>query len=130
MMDDWYASLAKPPWTPPAWVFGPAWTVLYCMIAVAGWRLLQRCRAMPRGARLALALFAVQLGLNLLWTPVFFGMRSPGLALVVIFPLLAAILACIWASWKVCRASALLLMPYLAWVAFASCLNAAIWWMN
>jgi benzodiazapine receptor len=127
---EWYASLAKPAWTPPPWVFGPAWTALYLMMAVAGWRLWRRRDARPREARVALVLFAVQLALNFLWTPVFFGMQAPGLALVVIFLLFAAIVATILAAWQACRTAAVLLVPYLVWVAFASALNAAIWWMN
>jgi tryptophan-rich sensory protein len=127
---EWYASLAKPAWTPPPWVFGPAWTALYLMMAVAGWRLWRRRDARPREARVALVLFAVQLALNFLWTPVFFGMQAPGPALVVIFLLLLAIAATILAAWRACRTAAVLLVPYLAWVAFASALNAAIWRMN
>ena len=127
---EWYASLAKPAWTPPPWVFGPAWTALYLMMAVAGWRLWRRRDARPREARVALVLFAVQLALNFLWTPVFFGLQAPGPALVVIFLLFAAIAATILAAWRACRTAAALLVPYLAWVAFASALNAAIWRMN
>lgn len=125
---DWYASLAKPGWTPPPWVFGPAWTVLYLLMAVVGW-ILWRGRAQPE-ARRALACFAVQLALNFAWTPAFFGLRSPGLALVIIVALLAAIAAAIVASWRASRAAAWLLVPYLAWVGFATALNAAIWRLN
>ncbi len=130
MPGDWYASLAKPAWTPPTWVFGPAWTILYAMMAVAAWRLWRRLGARPRESRRALVLFAVQLALNLSWTPVFFGMQRPDLALVVILFLWVAIAATIVAAWKACRTAAALLVPYLAWVTFATALNAAIWRLN
>ena len=130
MPGDWYASLAKPAWTPPTWVFGPAWTILYAMMAVAAWRLWRRLGARPRESRRALVLFAVQLALNLSWTPVFFGMQRPDLALVVILVLWAAIAATIVAAWKACKTAAALLVPYLAWVTFATALNAAIWRLN
>ena len=127
---DWYASLAKPAWTPPPWVFGPAWTLLYAMMAVAAWRLWRRRHARPRDSRRALAFFAVQLALNFAWTPVFFGMQRPDLALVVIVLLWVAIAATIVLAWKACRTAAALLVPYLAWVTFATALNTAIWRLN
>lgn len=130
MPGDWYASLAKPAWTPPTWVFGPAWTILYAMMALAAWRLWRRLGARPRESRRALVLFAVQLALNLSWTPVFFGMQRPDLALVVILFLWVAIAATIVAAWKACKTAAALLVPYLAWVTFATALNAAIWRLN
>jgi tryptophan-rich sensory protein len=130
MPGDWYASLAKPDWTPPTWVFGPAWTILYAMMALAAWRLWRRRHTRPRESRRALALFAVQLALNLAWTPVFFGMQRPDLALAVILLLWAAIAATIVAAWRACRTAAALLVPYLAWVTFATALNMAIWRLN
>lgn len=125
---EWYASLAKPSWNPPNWIFGPVWTVLYAMIGVAGWRLWTR-RAAPDGMR-ALQAFALQLALNFAWTPAFFGLQQPGLALAVIVALVGAIAATIACSWRVDRAAAMLLMPYMAWVSFATALNAAIWRLN
>lgn len=125
---EWYASIAKPSWTPPGWLFGPVWTALYAMMGVAAW-LLWRRRA-DRTARRALACFAVQLALNFAWTPAFFGLRSPGLALAIIVALLGAIAATVVASWRASRAAAWLLVPYLAWVGFATALNAAIWRLN
>jgi benzodiazapine receptor len=124
----WYQSLAKPSWTPPPWLFGPVWTVLYIMIGIAGW-MLWTGRAGPRG-RLALALFAVQLALNFAWTPVFFGLRAPGPAFALILTLLACIIATILTSWRHERMAALLLLPYAAWVSFASALNFALWRLN
>jgi len=124
----WYQSLAKPTWTPPPWLFGPVWTVLYIMIGVAG-RLLWSERKRPAGRR-AFTLFVIQLALNFAWTPVFFGLHAPGPALVVIITLLACIVATITIAWPVTRAASLLLLPYAAWVSFASALNFALWRLN
>lgn len=125
---NWYAALAKPSWTPPGWLFGPVWTLLYAAMGVSAW-ILWRNRSRP-GARRALACFGVQLALNFAWTPVFFGLHRPGLAAAVIVTLLAMIVATVAASWRVSRAAALLLLPYAGWVGFASCLNVAIWLLN
>ena len=124
----WYAGLAKPPFNPPNGVFGPAWTTLYLMIAVATWRL-WRAPASPARTR-ALRLNGVQLVLNALWTPIFFGLQRPGLALAEIVLMWLAILATILAAWRVDRIASGLLWPYLAWVSFATTLNASIWWLN
>jgi tryptophan-rich sensory protein len=125
---EWYASLAKPSWTPPGWLFGPVWTALYAMIGIAGWRL-WRCRRAP-GARIALGAWCVQLALNFAWTPVFFGLRAPTAALAIIAVLLASIVATVALAWRVDRPSSLLLLPYTAWVCFATALNAAIARLN
>jgi tryptophan-rich sensory protein len=117
----WYAQLAKPAFTPPGWIFGPVWTVLYFMIAVAGWRASRR----GRGSR-PMTAWWTQLVLNILWPPVFFSAHQIGLALAVILLLLAAILAFIVLSWREDRAAARLFAPYAAWVAFASVLNGSI----
>jgi tryptophan-rich sensory protein len=124
----WYASLRKPAWNPPAWVFGPVWTLLYLMMAVAVW-LVWRERGFA-GAPLALALFAVQLVLNALWSIVFFGWRRPGLALVEIHLLWAAIFATMLSFWRISPPAAWLIWPYLLWVTFAGFLNLAIWRLN
>lgn len=124
----WYASLQKPAWTPPNWLFGPVWTLLYLMMAVAAW-LVWRERGFG-GARLALALFAAQLVLNALWSILFFGLRSPGAALVEIALLWAAILATAAAFWRVTHPAGWLLVPYLWWVTYAAFLNYAIWRRN
>ena len=126
--DDWYWKLAKPSWTPPPWLFGPVWTLLYLMMGVSLW-LLWRNRRTTHG-RLAFTLFLTQLALNFAWTPVFFGMHAIGLALAVIVTLLAAIVATIAIGWRVKRSAALLLVPYACWVSFASALNLAIWRLN
>lgn len=124
----WYAHLAKPPFVPPSWVFAPVWTALYLAMAVAAWRV---ARTPPGPARRrALVLFFVQLGLNALWSPAFFGARSPLLGLVVIVPLWLAILATLRAFARLDRLAGLLFWPYLAWVSFASLLVVAILILN
>ncbi|MEU8773382.1 TspO/MBR family protein [Streptomyces sp. NPDC048606] len=123
-----YASLDRPAWAPPAWLFGPVWTVLYGCIGVAGW-LVWRRRAAPHRGR-AITWWVVQLALNLAWTPLFFGIGAYGLALVEIVLLAAAICVTVACFARVSRAAALLLVPYLGWVCFAAALNAAIWRAN
>ncbi len=125
---DWYAGLAKPAFNPPNWVFGPAWTTLYLLIAIATWRL-WRAPASPMRQR-ALGFSATHLALNAAWTPLFFGLQAPGIALAGIVLLWLAILATLLSAWRVSRLAAWLLVPYLAWVSFASVLNAAIWTLN
>lgn len=124
----WYDSLNKPFFTPPASLFGPVWTVLYLAMAVSGW-LVWRARGFS-GAKVAMVLFFAQLALNLLWSVVFFGLRAPGLGLVEILVLWVAILATILAFRRISGPAALLLVPYLAWVTFATALNAGIWLLN
>jgi benzodiazapine receptor len=121
----WYEALEKPWFNPPNWLFGPAWTVLYILIGIAGWRTWEY----NRSGR-AMKLWWTQLLLNFLWSPVFFTLHSIGGALVVVSLMLLSILAFIAVSWNRDRAAALLFVPYAAWVAFATTLNAAIWWLN
>jgi benzodiazapine receptor len=125
----WYPTLVKPSFNPPAWVFGPVWTVLYVMMGVAAF-LIWKTGFETDGVKLALALFAVQLALNGLWSILFFGMRSPGLALVEIVLLWLAIVGTIWSFWRVEPLAGALLLPYWAWVSFASVLNGSLWWLN
>ena len=122
----WYAALAKPTWTPPGWLFGPVWTVLYVMIAMAAWLVWQHRARVDT----ALVLWAAQLILNGAWSWLFFGLERPGLALLDIVALLAAIAATAIAFARISRIAALLLAPYFAWVAFAAALNFAIWRLN
>ncbi len=122
---EWYASLDKPWFNPPSWVFSPVWTFLYVLIGIAGWRIWVR-----RETHGAMTAWWLQLGLNFLWSPVFFVLQSPGLALVVIVALLGTIVVFIRLTWDRDRPSALMFLPYAAWVAFATLLNASIWWMN
>lgn len=123
--DGWYAGLAKPPFNPPNWIFGPVWTLLYVMIAVAGARTWLRQR---RGG--AMATWWTQLVFNFLWSPVFFTLHSIGGALIIVLAMAAAVVAFIALTWRVDRAAALLFVPYLAWVSFATLLNASILWLN
>jgi benzodiazapine receptor len=125
----WYVHLAKPWFTPPNFVFGPAWTVLYAMMAYAIWRILGRA-AMTHGRGAAIATFFVQLALNMAWSFAFFGAHSPLLGLVVIVPLWLSIAATMAQFWNIDRVAGLLFVPYLAWVSFASALNYSIWTMN
>ena len=124
----WYQTLEKPPFNPPDWVFGPVWTTLYLFMAVAGWRVWRTPVSAQR--RQALAAFAVQLALNLLWSFLFFGFRLVGVALVEIVLLLIAIAVTTTRFWRIDRAAGALFVPYLAWVAYAATLNAALWNLN
>ncbi len=126
----WYAGLTKPPFNPPNGIFGPVWSILYTLMAIAAWRVWRAGRNDGRSVTCALALFAVQLVLNVAWSVVFFGAQSPGVGLVVIVLMLAAILATTVAFGRFDRWAALLMVPYIAWVSFATVLNASIWWLN
>jgi tryptophan-rich sensory protein len=128
MPGEWYASLNKPAWNPPGWIFGPAWTTLYAMMAVAAWLVWQRGGFAAQ--RRPLGLFLAQLALNALWTPLFFGLRQSGVAFAEILLLWLAIGATLLAFRPVSRAAAWLLVPYLAWVSFAAVLNGTIWRLN
>lgn len=125
---DWLPQLDRPAYQPPDWVFGPVWTILYALMGVS-LRLTWRGPRSPDRDR-ATRLFAVQLGLNALWTFVFFGLRSPAGGLVDAAALLVAVALTVRAMWPVSRVAALLLVPYLAWVAFATVLTAGIWRRN
>lgn len=124
----WYADLVKPTWNPPAWLFGPVWTMLYLMMGVAGW-LVWREGGWAK-QRWPLGLFVVQWCLNVLWTPLFFGLHRMDLAFVEIVCLWAAILATVLTFRRVQPWASVLLLPYLAWVSFASVLNFTLWRMN
>jgi benzodiazapine receptor len=129
----WYRTLQRPGWTPPDAVFGPVWTLLYTLMAVAAWRVAETARRDPPRsplARRALRAWWAQLGLNLAWSVVFFGRRRPGQALGVITALWGAIALCLVRAAAVSRGAALLLVPYLAWTTFAAALNARIWQLN
>jgi tryptophan-rich sensory protein len=123
---EWYASLERPFYAPPSWLFGPVWTLLYIGIAVSGWLVWRKIglRSEP------MVWWVVQLLLNALWTPLFFGLHWLGVALIEMALLWLAILTCVRAFWRVDRTASILLMPYLAWVSFAWLLNAGFWWLN
>ncbi|NIS78954.1 MAG: tryptophan-rich sensory protein [Anaerolineales bacterium] len=124
----WYADLIKPSWTPPGWVFGPVWSVLYLMMAIAAW-LVWRHDGLYAAA-VPITLFMLQLLLNAAWSILFFGLRLPGVAFLEIVILWFAIFATLIAFWRTSTAAGYLLLPYLVWVAFAAALNFAIWRMN
>jgi translocator protein len=125
---EWYGSLVKPSFTPPAWLFGPVWSVLYLAMAIAGWLVWRRQR--ETFATLPLALFGGQLVLNALWSILFFGLQAPGIALVEILTLWAAIFATLLSFWRISTIAGSLFVPYLAWVSFATMLNFEIWRLN
>ncbi len=127
-IEGWYAALQKPSWNPPNWVFGPVWSALYLMMAIAAW-LVWRERGLS-GASLPLTLFAIQLLLNGLWSILFFGLHRPGLAFAEILVLWGAILATLVPFWRVTALAGVLLLPYFLWVTFAAFLNFTIWRMN
>ncbi len=124
----WYRRLRKPSFNPPNWIFAPVWTTLYVLMAFAAWRVTMSPATPDRGW--ALDLFGLQLALNLAWSWIFFGRRALGAALAEVLLLWAAIAATIAVFARVDALAAWLLVPYIAWVSFASLLNAAIWRLN
>ena len=125
---EWYPALRKPPGTPPSWVFGPVWTMLYVLMAISVW-LIWRNYGWA-GGRSALLLFFGQLALNAAWSGIFFGARLPGVAFAEIAILWLAILFNLVVFYWLLPLAAYLLLPYLLWVTYASYLNAGIWRMN
>jgi translocator protein len=125
MPGEWYAGLNKPSWNPPAWLFGPAWTTLYTLMAIAAWLVWKRV-----GFTRALGFYFVQLILNAAWTPIFFGAHAMGWALVEISIMWIAILLTLLSFLRVQKTAGLLLVPYLAWVSFATFLNFTLWRLN
>lgn len=127
-VDDWYRTLRKPSFNPPGSVFGPVWTVLYIMMGIADYLIDMNGTGERRDN--ARRIYKIQLGLNTLWSVLFFGLRAPGFAVVEIVALWTAILMTIRTFWPISRVAAWLLVPYLLWTTFATALNAAIWWKN
>jgi benzodiazapine receptor len=125
---EWYDSLVKPILTPPGWVFGPVWTLLYAMMGTAAW-LVWRTLGVS-DALVPLSLFLGQLALNALWSYLFFGLQRPDLAFLDIVALWLGILATLVAFWRVYSLAGLLLLPYLLWVSFATYLNFQFWRLN
>ncbi len=124
----WYAGLNKPFFSPPNWVFGPVWTILYILMGIAAYLVFMERKT--RETKSAMAAFAVQLILNVLWSVLFFGMHSPLLGLLCIIALWASIAMTINEFNKVSKTAGLLLAPYIAWVSFAALLNAAVFLLN
>jgi tryptophan-rich sensory protein len=128
---EWYDQLSKPFFAPPDWLFGPAWSVLYLLMAIAFYLVWKKWPA--KEAKMAMALYLAQLALNVVWSFLFFGQQSAAgimLGLVEIFVLLAMVGLTTYRFYQVDKRAGYLLVPYLVWVAFATCLNAAIWLMN
>ena len=131
----WYATLAKPAWNPPSWLFAPVWTALYAAMGVASclvWRVGDQGNspAVRVAVRRSLLLYAAQLIVNAVWSPTFFGLKRPDLALVVIVVMWVLVVTTAWRFLRVSRWAGLLLVPYVAWVTFAAVLNAAVWQLN
>ena len=122
----WYAGLQKPPYNPPNWIFGPTWTLLYVMIAVAGWRtyLQDKVTAQP------MQFWFAQMALNFMWSPVVFTLHSLAFGLTIILMMLALIVGFIAVQWRDNKTAALLFVPYAAWVAFASLINHSLYRLN
>lgn len=129
-VDGWYSDAEKVFWNPPNWLFGPAWTVLYALMSIAAWLVWRERKSTD--VRPALTLYVIQLVLNAVWTPVFFGLfptigvSALWVAVVIIVALDVAVLVTMIAFWRVSRAAALVLIPYWAWVLFATTLNVGI----
>ena len=125
MPDLWYEALNKPAWNPPPWIFGPVWSLLYLMMAIAAWLVWRRV-----GWQKALMFYFIQLALNAAWTPIFFGAHELGWALAEIILLWLAILLTMRGFFRVSKSAGWMLAPYLAWVTFAAFLNFTLWRMN
>ncbi|MBI2064836.1 MAG: tryptophan-rich sensory protein [Candidatus Yanofskybacteria bacterium] len=124
---NWYSTLTKPAFNPPAWIFGPVWTILYLLMGISLW-LVWKSNSKEKSR--VIWLFAVQLVLNTVWSPIFFGAQSIGSALAVIVLLWAAIVLTILTFRKISKTAAWLLVPYIAWVSFAFYLNYMLWVLN
>ena len=125
MPGEWYQGLVKPSFNPPPWLFGPVWTILYVLIAFAGWRTWQRRAEGP-----AMQVWFAQMVLNFAWSPVFFTAHAIGFALAILVMMWVLIAWFIWLSWDRDRIAAYAFIPYFAWVSFAGLLNASIWMLN
>ena len=126
----WFPTLIKPSFNPPSWVFAPVWSILFVMMGVAAGLVWDRIEAEREAVKKALIFFAIQLGLNALWSYLFFGLRNPMLAGLEILVLWLMIFETYIQFVKINKIAGYLLLPYLAWVSFASVLNGSIWWLN
>jgi benzodiazapine receptor len=128
----WFPTLIKPSFNPPNWVFAPVWSMLYIMMGIAAGLVWDRMEASKDKelVKKSLVFFAIQLGLNALWSVLFFGLRNPMLALIEIALLWLMIYETYIKFGKIDKIAGYLFLPYLAWVSFASILNASIWWLN
>lgn len=128
-VDSWYATLVRPALNPPSFVFGPVWTILFALMGIAAFLVWERGWD-RKDVKIALSVFSFQLILNILWSIIFFGMRSPGGALIEIIFLWIAIIFTIITFARISRTASWLLAPYILWVSFAAYLNYAIWMLN
>ncbi|KAG6462403.1 hypothetical protein O3G_MSEX013240 [Manduca sexta] len=126
----WYQVIKKPTWTPPAWVFGPAWTVLYSTMGYASYVIYKDCGGFTKKSMVPLALYGGQLVLNWTWTPVFFGLHKIGLGLLHMAALDVSVVACAASFYQINPRASLLMVPYMAWLSFATCLNYSLWKLN
>lgn len=126
----WYVTIEKPSFNPPNWVFAPVWTILFILMGLSAGLILNRINQEDANVKKALSFFLFQLALNALWSFLFFGLQNPLLALVEIVILWLMIFETYTQFKKIDKVAALLLLPYLAWVSFATVLNATIWWLN
>jgi translocator protein len=123
----WYQTINKPSFNPPSWIFGPVWTSLYIMIGISLYLMWKSNHPFKKKA---MWLFGIQMVLNALWSPAFFGLESPLLGLIVVIPLWVSILACIKVFKPISNLAAYIFIPYFLWVSFATLLNASIWYLN
>ena len=123
----YFSELTKPSWAPPPWLFGPVWSTLYLLMGIAAWLVWTSSDARRRSA---LTVFVIQLVLNAAWSWIFFGLKNPGAALIEIVALLIAIVITTALFWRIRRAAGALMIPYVAWVTFATVLNATLWRLN
>ena len=127
---DWYPTLIKPSFNPPNWIFAPVWTALYIMMGIAAGLVWNKIEVQKEAVKKALIFFAIQLGLNALWSYLFFGLHNPMLAGLEIVVLWLMIYETYVQFSKMNKIAGYLLVPYIAWVSFAAILNASIWWLN
>ncbi|MGE5392500.1 MAG: TspO/MBR family protein [Candidatus Saccharibacteria bacterium] len=125
----WFKTLSRPDFAPPNWLFAPVWTTLFLLMGIAAWLVWRRGLNEP-GVKKALGIFVLQLVLNVGWSAIFFGLKNPGLAFVEIILLWLAILWTVIVFARISKPAGWLLLPYIAWVTFASVLNFAIWRLN
>ena len=131
----WYATLHKPSFSPPNWIFGPTWILLYILMGISVflvWRMLETTIDQDKKhyTKISLCFFWIHLGFNALWSIIFFGLQNPALAFINIIIIWVMIVILILRFWKINKWSSYLLIPYLLWVSFASALNLAIWFLN
>ncbi|WKL47081.1 TspO/MBR family protein [Flavobacterium pectinovorum] len=129
-VETWYPTIVKPIFNPPNWIFMPMWTLLYILMAVAAGLVWDKIKEQNEEVKKALAFFLIQLTLNAIWSYLFFGLKNPMLALIEIALLWLMIYETYLKFIKINKTAGYLLIPYLAWVAFAAILNASIWWLN